>query len=61
MLNLFYRGVTPWAVASRSQICINRILGRMANYAYPVYCKTSIIQPKAPSAYDLCKNRVIIH
>ena len=55
MLNLFYRGVTPWAVASRSQICINRILGRMANYAYPVYCKTSIIQPKAPSAYDLCK------
>ena len=60
MLNLFYRGVTPWAVANRSQICINRILGRMANYAYPVYCKTSKIQPKAPSAYDLCKNRVII-
>lgn len=60
MLNLFYRGVTPWAVANRSQICINRILGRLANCAYPVYCKTSKIQPKASSAYDLCKNRVII-
>ena len=30
MLDLFYRGVTPWAVANQSQICINRILGRLA-------------------------------
>lgn len=60
MLNFFYRGVTPWAVANRSQICINRILGRLANYTYPVYCKVSKIQSKTSSAADLCRNRVIV-
>ena len=60
MLNLFYKGVTPWAIANRSQIYTNRILGRLANYAYPIYCKISRNRPETSMISDLCKNRVVI-
>lgn len=62
MLSLFYKWVTPWAKASRKQKFINRILGRIANYVYPLYCKLS----KMPSSsekncsMDLCGKSVII-
>ena len=32
MLDFFYKGVTPWAVADKKKIYINRVLGRIANY-----------------------------
>lgn len=60
MLSFFYKGVTPWAKANRGQIYINRILGRLANYTYPVYCKLNKVQQGASYASGFCKNRVII-
>ena len=44
MLDFFYKGVTPWAVADKKQIYINRVLGRIANYTYPVYCNFNKIK-----------------
>lgn len=39
MLNKLYKMVTPWATSSTYQIQKNRIIGRLANYIYPIYCK----------------------
>ena len=39
MLKQFYKIATPWAKANKIQIIKNRLLGRVINYIYPVYCK----------------------
>ena len=44
MLNLFYKFVTPWAIATKLQIFKNRILGAIVNVLYPIYCKTTKIK-----------------
>lgn len=38
MLVFFYKFIFPWAKANKIQIYINKILGRVVNYIYPVYC-----------------------
>ena len=38
MLNQLYGVVTPWAKSNKFQIIKNRVIGRLANYCYPVYC-----------------------
>ncbi|MBK5241007.1 glycosyltransferase family A protein [Clostridium sp.] len=38
MLNLLYKLVTPWGKSNRTQILKNRVLGRVANLIYPIYC-----------------------
>lgn len=60
MLEKFYRGVTPWAIANRSQIFLNRILGRIANYVYPMYCRMSKIHLSDRYASEICGDKVII-
>ncbi|WP_066717472.1 hypothetical protein [Clostridium sp. Marseille-P299] len=44
MLDKLYGLVTPWAISNKKQILKNRIIGRLANYTYPVYCKYNRIQ-----------------
>lgn len=46
MLDKIYDLVTPWAVADGAQKFKNRALGQIANYVYPLYCRTSPIKPK---------------
>lgn len=41
MLDAMYMIATPWATATKRQILKNRILGRIANYLYPIHCKFS--------------------
>ena len=41
MLEGLYNLATPWARANGMQITKNRLLGLVANYIYPLYCKTS--------------------
>lgn len=60
MLECLYRGVTPWAKANKYQIMLNRILGRIANYSYPLYCKHRHISHNRPLAKDLCNKAVVI-
>lgn len=40
MLELMYSFVTPWAISTKSQLLKNRIIGRIANYVYPLYCRS---------------------
>lgn len=40
MLSQIYKYVTPWAQSTKGEILKNRILGRLANYLYPIYCVT---------------------
>lgn len=44
MLKALYMLCKPWGSATKSEILVNRIIGRVANYLYPIYCK--IITPK---------------
>ena len=44
MLNQIYSFCTPWAVANKRQIMKNRILGRIVNYIYPMWCKITSIK-----------------
>ena len=60
MLDCFYKGVTPWAKANRRQIFINRVLGRIANYTYPVYCNSNKIRLNKNYASKMCHHKVII-
>lgn len=60
MLDCFYKGVTPWANANRRQIFINRVLGRIANYTYPVYCNSNKIRLNKNYASKMCHHKVII-
>lgn len=39
MLNAFYKLITPWGIATKGQILKNRLLGRLVNYLYPLYCR----------------------
>ena len=39
MLDFLYKLITPWAISSTSQIFKNKLIGRLANYIYPVYCR----------------------
>lgn len=41
MLNRLYYYTTPWAKASKVQILKNRILGKIANIYYPIWCKNN--------------------
>lgn len=50
MLDTMYKFVTPWATASKRHILKNRIMGRVANYIYPVYCKLFPIKTKENEA-----------
>lgn len=38
MLKELYKMATPWAKANKLQIQKNRVLGGIANVAYPIYC-----------------------
>lgn len=38
MLQQLYALTTPWALSDKIQIAKNRIVGRLANYIYPIYC-----------------------
>lgn len=60
MLDFFYKGVTPWAVADKKQIYINRVLGRIANYTYPVYCNFNKIKLNSNYASKICHHKVIV-
>lgn len=60
MLDFFYEGVTPLAKADRRQIFINRVLGRIANYIYPVYCRLDRIRTVRNYASKICGNKVIV-
>ena len=60
MLNILYKVVTPWAKSNRIQLIINRTMGRIANYIYPIYCNCYQIEKNRIDAEKLCKNRVII-
>lgn len=60
MLEFFYRGVTPWSEANKIQICINRILGRIANYLYLIYCRINQIHSSNSFASEICDHKVII-
>ncbi len=40
MLDKLYSITTPWAISNKRELIKNRIIGRMANYIYPIYCKT---------------------
>lgn len=44
MLDLMYKFVTPWAIANKRQILKNRILGKVANIIYPLFCKINPIR-----------------
>lgn len=46
MLREIYTMVTPWAKANKMQILKNRIIGRVTNCIYPVYCKINEISIK---------------
>lgn len=46
MLDALYKGVTPLAIASKVQRINNRVIGRLANYLYPVYCSIFPIDGK---------------
>ncbi len=52
MLNTLYELVTPWALANRNQVLKNRILGKIANYIYPVYCNVTSFKSNNKEAYD---------
>lgn len=60
MLSFFYKGVMPWAKANRRQIYTNRILGRIANCIYPVYCSVSKIKSSSNYASEVCSHKVIV-
>lgn len=60
MLKFLYKFVTPWAIASKSQILKNRILGRIANYLYPTYCKIVNIENVKHSTGRITNEQVII-
>ena len=47
MLKLLYKLVTPWGKSNRIQILKNRVIGRIANWIYPIYCIMS--HPSKPS------------
>lgn len=46
MLDNMYKLVTPWAKASALEIMKNRILGKIANCVYPMYCQLNPIRSK---------------
>lgn len=60
MLDYFYKGVTPWAKANRRQIYINRVLGRLANYTYPIYCSFNRNKSFGYYASEMCGHEVIV-
>ena len=62
MLSFFYKGVTPWAKSNKAQKTKNRILGRIVNYIYPIYCNLSKIDdtPSKTVAENICGNKVIV-
>ena len=60
MLNLFYKGVTPWAIANKRQIITNRVLGRLANYIYPIYCKLNNIDINRTVLTNGLEKKVIV-
>lgn len=45
MLDILYNFVTPWAKANKLQILVNRLLGKVANVIYPIWCKSKPISP----------------
>lgn len=47
MLDSLYKMVTPWSIASKQQIMVNRLLGVMANTLYPAYCRLSHFNKKS--------------
>ena len=44
MLRELYNLVSPWASSGPVQIYRNRIVGRVANYLYPLYCRIVPVQ-----------------
>lgn len=44
MLDLMYKFVTPWAIANKGQILKNRIIGKLANVIYPLFCSVAPIR-----------------
>lgn len=60
MLNFLYKMVVPWAKSNKIQIYTNKVLGRIANYIYPIYCKLKKIKFSETLASNICKYRVII-
>lgn len=60
MLDFFYKRVTPLAKANKRQICINRVLGRVANYMYQAYCNLSRIKLDHKNASEMCGHKVIV-
>ena len=47
MLRRIYKYVTPWAISNKTEILKNRVLGKITNFIYPVYCKTRINNDKS--------------
>ena len=60
MLNQLYGVVTPWAKSNKFQIIKNRVIGRLANYCYPVYCFVSPPRKSNAKANEICGDSVII-
>ena len=52
MLEQLYKLITPWVLSNRFQITKNRIIGRLANYIYPIYCFLIPIRNKYKSNND---------
>lgn len=55
MLTRLYKLTTPWVIANSIQIYKNRVLGKIANVLYPLYCKACI-----PTGVDVSENNNVI-
>ena len=60
MLDAIYTIVTPWAVANRKQILKNRVLGRIVNYIYPIYCKLNLMQTSSSVAGGQYNEKIVV-
>lgn len=43
MLRQFYKYITPWGIATKQEIFKNRVIAKIANAIYPLYCNKKII------------------
>ena len=60
MLDKMYAMVTPWAIAGKSQMLKNRIIGKVTNYIYPIYCKLQTIDSIVPNVEKKSNEEIII-
>lgn len=59
MLEMMYCLVTPWAISTKFQLYKNRLIGCVANYIYPLYCRCRPVKAERKCTH-ICDKDVVV-